>query len=205
VRAAIETDPARRLEWIDLEPQPVRAYPNEGGARARPGLQADRLHQPRGRSVRHRAALGPAGWPPADLDSPARRVRPRHRRHRAPDGCRRAARTSPDHRRGSAAPARKELCAAWVADKAKMASAVVMDPATGEILAGPACPATTPMTTDGRPAGSLDPRRPCRQRGLRAGLGDEDVRRRGGVRFGRVDPQDDSSTIRRPWSSGPRR
>ena len=145
VRAAMEDpDPARRLEWIDLEPQPVRAYPNEGGA---PGTTlASRLigftnregqgqygieqrfqdllgGRPRvltaqrdvsGRVISDTERLIDAGVPGSDI------------------------RLTIDA--GLQLQLEKELYAAWVADKAKMASAVVMDPATGEILAWASVP-----------------------------------------------------------------
>ena len=145
VRAAMEDpDPARHLEWLDLEPQPVRAYPNEGGApnttlasrllgfTNREGDGQYGIEQrfqdllggrPRvltaqrdvsGRVIADTERLVDAGVPGSDI------------------------RLTIDA--GLQLMLEKELYAAWVADRAKMASAVVMDPKTGEILAWASVP-----------------------------------------------------------------
>ena len=197
-----DPDPARRLEWLDLEPQPVRAYPNEGGAPGttlasqllgftnREGEGQYGIEQrfqdllggrPRvltaqrdvsGRVIADTERLVDAGVPGSDI------------------------RLTIDA--SLQLQLEKELYAAWVADKAKMVIGVVMDPVhRRRSWPGPACPATTPTTTaDGR-RGSLDPHRPGRQPGLRAGLGDEDVRRRRRPTTGASTPQARSSTTRR--------
>jgi cell division protein FtsI (penicillin-binding protein 3) len=145
VRAAMEDpDPARRLDWLELEPQPVRAYPNEGGApnttlasrllgfTNREGEGQYGIEQrfqdllggrPRvltaqrdvsGRVIADTERLVDPGVPGSDI------------------------RLTIDA--GLQLMLEKELYAAWVADRAKMASAVVMDPYTGEILAWASVP-----------------------------------------------------------------
>jgi cell division protein FtsI (penicillin-binding protein 3) len=140
VRAAMEDpDPTRRLDWLELEPQPVRAYPNEGGApnttlasrllgfTNREGEGQYGVEQrfqdllggrPRvmtaqrdvsGRVIADTERLVDAGVPGSDI------------------------RLTIDA--GLQLMLEKELYAAWVADRAKMASAVIMDPVTGDILA----------------------------------------------------------------------
>ena len=156
VRAAIEDpDPARRLEWIDLEPQPVRAYPNEGGA---PGTTlASRLigftnregEGQYGIEQRFQALLG--GRPrvlTAQRDVSGRVIADTERLMDA--GV-----PGSDIRLTIDASLQlqleKELYAAWVADQAKMASAVVMDPDTGEILAWASVPGYDANDYGGRP------------------------------------------------------
>ena len=145
VRAAMDDpDPSRRLDWLDLEPQPVRAYPNEGGApnttlasrllgfTNREGEGQYGIEQrfqdllggrPRvmtaqrdvsGRVIADTERLVDPGVPGSDI------------------------RLTIDA--GLQLMLEKELYAAWVADRAKMASAVVMDPMTGEILAWASVP-----------------------------------------------------------------
>lgn len=145
VRAAME-DPDRLpgLDWLELEPQPVRAYPNEGGApnttlasrllgfTNREGEGQYGIEQrfqdllggrPRvltaqrdvsGRVIADTERLVDPGVPGSDI------------------------RLTIDA--GLQLQLEKELYAAWVADRAKMASAVVMDPLTGEILAWASVP-----------------------------------------------------------------
>ena len=84
----------------------------------------------------------------------------------------------------------QELLAAYIADKAKSVSAVVMDPYTGEIYAQATYPSydanALPRHRRGRP-GAL--RRPDRVARLRAGLGvQDDDRRRRPWRAGTVTP-----------------
>ena len=145
VRAALDDpDPARHLDWLELEPQPVRAYPNEGGApnttlasrllgfTNREGEGQYGIEQrfqdllggrPRvmtaqrdvsGRVIADTERLVDAGLPGSDI------------------------RLTIDA--GLQLMLEKELYAAWVADRSKLASAVVMDPVTGEILAWASVP-----------------------------------------------------------------
>jgi cell division protein FtsI (penicillin-binding protein 3) len=166
VRAAMQDpDPSRRLDWLELEPQPVRAYPNEGGApnttlasrllgfTNREGEGQYGIEQrfqdllggrPRvmtaqrdvsGRVIADTERLVDPGVPGSDI------------------------RLTIDA--GLQLMLEKELYAAWVADRAKMASAVVMDPMTGEILAWASVPGYDAneygRTADKDPSILLDP------------------------------------------------
>jgi cell division protein FtsI (penicillin-binding protein 3) len=145
VRTAMEDpDPLRRLEWLDLEPQPVRAYPNEGGA---PGTTlASRLigftnregEGQYGIEQRFQELLG--GRPrvlTAQRDVSGRVIADTERLV-DPGVPGSDIRLTIDSR--LQLQLEKELYAAWVADKARMTSAVVMDPMTGDILAWASVP-----------------------------------------------------------------
>ena len=131
---------APKLSGLLLEPEQVRLYPQAGGG---PDDVAGRppagLREPRGR----RASTASSST--TRTPSPGCRRWSRRRRMRAATPCRTPrpssrpgirARTSPSRIDASLQVAvEQELLAAWIADRAKRVSAVVLDPYSGEVYA----------------------------------------------------------------------
>ena len=156
--------------------------------RRRPGQHArrpaDRVRQPRGRrAVRRRAVLPGRARGRARVSSRDRDLRAGHCAET--ERGRRARRARPGPPRSRSTPAsssrvEQEVMAAWIADRRKTVSAVVMDPYTGEVYAEatyPSYDANDYRAIAATDAGALH--RPDRRRGLRAGLGVQDDDRRG--------------------------
>ena len=93
----------------------------------------------------------------------------------------------------------QEVFTAWIADKAKTVSAVVMDPKTGEVLAEASYPAYDANNySPGRGPGPRPVQRPGHNQGLRTGLGLQDAHdlRRPGDQDDAADDRD--RRLRRP-------
>ena len=144
--AIADADPGRalpsgRIVGITLEPEPMRVYPQAGGgpdstlAAHLLGLRQPRRARASTASSRPTRTRSPArrGSSVAERDANGRPLLGPGRSRRGPGVPGQDLRLTIDA--GLQLAVEQELLAAWVADKAKSVSAVVMDPYTGEIYA----------------------------------------------------------------------